>query len=169
MNGFEAVDPLLGVGRQVVIGVVHIDVLRVAAARWQLDREQHRRLGRARVIGVVGVECLAGDDAPAVLDLVVGYVVHAGMTRHVALLLVVRLNLTEELGRGRELVRREVLVAHDQHVMLDEGAAQDGTVGGIDRLGEVEPGGLDPGVSRERRDGQRHGMTLDASCLSTGR
>jgi hypothetical protein len=84
------------------------------------------------------VECLARDDAPAVLDLVVGYVVHARMARHVALLLVVRLNLTEELRRGRELVRRKVLVAHDQHVMLDESAAQDGMVSGIDRLGEVE-------------------------------
>jgi hypothetical protein len=42
-------------------------------------------------------------------------------------------------------------------------------VSGIDRLGEVEPGDLDPGVSRERRDGQRHGMTLHASCSSTGR
>ena len=115
------------------------------------------------------MECLAGDDAPAVFDLVVGYVVHAGMARHVALLLVVRLNLTEELGGGRELVRREVLVAHDQHVMLGEGAAQDGLVAGIDRLGEVEPGDLKPGARRERRDGQRHGMTLDASSVSTGR
>jgi hypothetical protein len=148
---------------------VHIDVLRVAAARRQLDGKQHRRLGRARVIGVVGVECLARDDALAVFDLVVGYVVHAGMARHVPLLLVVRLNLTEELGGGRELVRREVLVAHDQHVMLGEGAAQDGLVAGIDRLGEVEPGDLKPGVSRERRDGQPHGMTLDASSVSTGR
>src|SRR5437764_417439 len=62
-----------------------------------------------------------------------------------------------------------LLGAHDQTVMRDEGAGQSGLVSGIDRLGEVEPGGLDPGVSRERRDGQRHGMTLDASCLSTGR
>jgi hypothetical protein len=54
-------------------------------------------------------------------------------------------------------------------VMLGEGAAQDGLVAGIDRLGEVEPGDLKPGVSRERRDGQRHGMTLDASSVSTGR
>jgi hypothetical protein len=61
------------------------------------------------------------------------------------------------------------LGAHDHHVMLDEGAAQDGLVSGIDRLGEVEPGDLDPGVSRERRDGQRHGMTLHASSLSRGR
>ena len=89
-----------------------------------------------------------GDDAPTVLDLVVGYVVHAGMARHVALLLVVRLNLTEQLRRGRELVRRKMLVAHDQHVMLDKGAAQDGLVSGIDRLGEVEAGNLNPGVSR---------------------
>src|SRR5262249_46036744 len=105
----------------------------------------------------------------AVLDLVVGYVVHAGMARHVALLLVVRLNLTEQLGGGRELVRCKVLVAHDQHVTLDEGAAQDGLVSGIDRLGEIEPGDLKAGVSREKRDGQRHGMTLDASSVSTGR
>ena len=74
---------------------MHVDVLGIAAARGQLDREQRRGLGRARVVGVVGVERLARDDALAVHDLVVGDVVHVGMAGDVALLLVVRLKLAE--------------------------------------------------------------------------
>jgi len=60
MHGLEPVDALPGFRGQVVIGIVHVDVLRVAAAAGQLDREQRRRLGRPRVVGVVGVERLAG-------------------------------------------------------------------------------------------------------------
>ena len=54
-------------------------------------------LGGARMVGVVGVEGLARDDAPAVHELVVGNVVHSGMAGDVALLLVVRLQVAEEL------------------------------------------------------------------------
>ncbi len=92
------------------------------------------------------------------------------MAGDVALLLVVRLHLAEELHRGLELVRREVLVAHHQHVMLGEGAAQGGAVVRVDRLGEVEADDLDAGVIRQRRDGEgRHRMTLRAGGLPTGR
>jgi hypothetical protein len=57
-----------------------------------------------------------------------------------------------------------VSVAHYQHVMLGEGAAQDGAVVGVDRLREVEADDLDAGVSRQRRDGERrHRMTLQAT------
>src|SRR5205807_6488278 len=91
MNCLQPVNALFGVLGQIVIGVVHVDVLRVAAAGWQFDREQCRGLGRARVVGVVGVECLARDDASTVVELVVGNIVHAGMAGDMALLLIVRL------------------------------------------------------------------------------
>jgi hypothetical protein len=60
------------------------------------------------VVGVVGVERLARDDAPAVLDLVIGNVVHTGVAGQMALFLVVRLNLAEKLRSGLELVRGKV-------------------------------------------------------------
>ena len=103
---------------------------------------------------MVGVEGLARDDAPAVLDLVVGHVVHTGVAGDVALPLVVELNLAEDLRRGFELVRREALVAHHQHMMFGEGAAQVGAGIGVDRLREVEADDLDAGASRQRRDGE---------------
>ena len=119
---------------------------------------------------MVGVEGLARDDAPAVFDLVIGHVVDAGVAGDVALPLVVQLNFAEDLRRRLELIRRKVLVAHHQHVMFGEGAAQDGVVVGVDRLCEVEADDLDAGVSRQRCDGERrHRMTLQATGSSIGR
>jgi hypothetical protein len=84
------------------------------------------------------------------------------MAWHVAFLFVVQLNFAEELCSGLELVRCKVLVAHHQHVILDEGPSQEGAVIGVDWLREVESSNLDAGVSRQGRDGQRHRMTLHA-------
>jgi hypothetical protein len=143
--------------RQVVVGLVHVDVLRVAAARRQLDREQGGRLGRARMVGVVGVERLARDDASPVHELVVGDIGDVRVPRDVVLLLVVRLQIAEQLHGGDELVGREMLVAHDQHVMVDERLVERGARLGVDRLREVEPDDLGPGVVRQWRDGEgRH-------------
>ena len=72
------------------------------------------------------MECLARNDAPAVHELVVGYVRHVGVAGNVVLFLVVRLQLAEQLHRVLELFRREMLAAHDQHVMLGEGAIERG-------------------------------------------
>ena len=112
------------------------------------------------------MERLARDDASAVLDLIVGHIIDAGMAGHVALFLVVRLNLAKQLRGGLELVRREVLVAHHQHVMRGECAAQQGAVLAIDRLREIEVGDHDAGVRSQGRDGQRHCMTLHAHVVS---
>ena len=84
---------------------MHIDVLGVAAAGWQLDREQHGGLRWARVVGMIGVEGLTRDDALAVHDLVVGDGVDVGVAGDVVLLLIVRLQLVEHLSGGFELVR----------------------------------------------------------------
>src|SRR5580658_2064524 len=50
VHGFQSVDLLLGGRGQIIIGVVHVDVLGVAAARRQIDREQRRRLGRPGMV-----------------------------------------------------------------------------------------------------------------------
>src|SRR5262245_9115853 len=83
VNRFEPIDLSFGLVGKVVVGVMHIDVLGIAAARRQFDGEQRRSLGRAWVVGVVGMERLARDDAFAVHDLVVADVVHVGITRNV--------------------------------------------------------------------------------------
>ena len=55
------------------------------------------------------------------------------------LLLVVRLQLAEQLHGGDELVGRETLVAHDQHVMIDERLVERGARLGVDRLVKSSP------------------------------
>ena len=58
---------------------------------------------------MVGVERLAGNDAPAVHELVVGDVGHVRMAGDVVLLLVVRLQFAEQLHGGLELIRGKML------------------------------------------------------------
>jgi len=80
------------------------------------------------------------------------------MAGDVVLLLVVRLQFAEYLDRGDELVGREMLVAHDQHVVVDEGLVERGARVGVDRLGEIEADHFGAGVIRQWRDGEgRHG------------
>ena len=76
------------------------------------------------------------------------------MARDVALLFVVRKKLAEDPRRRHELIRGEVLVAHHQHVMIGEGAAESGAGVGVDRLGEVEADNFGGGVIRQGRDGE---------------
>ena len=112
---------------------------------------------------MVGVERLAGNDAPAVHELVVGNVGHVGVTGNVVLFLVVRLQLAEQLHRVLELFRREMLVAHDQHMMLGKGAIELSAGFGIDRLSEVKARDFGAGAIRQRRDGEgRHGKSSHA-------
>src|SRR5262249_42138715 len=113
------------------------------------------------MVGVVGVERLARDDAPAVYDLVVGDIVDAGVARDVSLFFVMRLNLAEELHSGLELVGQEMLVAHHQYVMLSKGTLEDGAGLGVDWFGEVEAEDFDAGVICQGRDREgRHRMSL---------
>ena len=56
-----------------------------------------------------------------------------------------------------------MLVAHDQDVMLGEGAIERGAGFGIDRLGEIDAGDFGAGVIGQRRDGEgRHGKSSHA-------
>src|SRR5215813_12663926 len=57
--------------------------------------EQRRGLGRARVVGVVGMERLTRNNVFAVHDLVIGNVFHVGMAGDVPLFFVVRMKLAE--------------------------------------------------------------------------
>jgi hypothetical protein len=136
---------------------MRVDVLGVAAGRGQIDREQRSRLGRLRVIRMIGVEGLARNDALAVREFFVGDVIDVWVAGDVALFLVMRLKLAEYLRRCLELVRREMLVADHQHMTLGEGLVERVARIRIDRLREVETGNLGAGVLRKRRDGEgRH-------------
>jgi hypothetical protein len=88
----------------------------------------------------------------------------------VALLFVVREKFAEYSGSCHELLRGEVLVAHHQHVMIDEGAAESGANVRVDRLGKVEANDFGRGVIRQGRDGEgRHGSILQCGVLLTER
>ena len=83
---------------------------------------------------MVGVESLAGNHPLAVHEDVVGDVIDVRMAGDVLLLPIVNLQLAEHLRGAFELVRFEVLFAHDQHVMLGKGAIENGAGFGVDRL-----------------------------------
>jgi hypothetical protein len=95
VDRLQRIDFSLGGLGRIIIGIVHIDVLSVAATRGQFDCEQRRGLGRARVVGVVGMERLTRNNVFAVHDLVIGNVFHVGMAGDVSLLFVVRMKLAE--------------------------------------------------------------------------
>src|SRR6516162_2766832 len=68
---------------------------------------------------------------------------------------IVRLELAEYLRGRLELLRREALVANDQHVMVDESPVQGLAVLRLDRLPKIEAGHLGAGMIRQRSNGER--------------
>jgi hypothetical protein len=78
----------------------------------------------------------------------------------VVLLLVVLLQFAKHLRGGFELIWREVLVAHDQHMMLGKGATQEGASIRVDRPRKIEADDFGAGVIRQGRDGEGcHGLS----------
>ena len=138
--------------RQLVVGEVHVDVLRVAAVARQRHRIEDRRLGRGRVVRMVGVEGLARDHPPRAEKFLVGDVVHLRKAGDVQLLLVVRLELAEHLHRLLEIRRLVFLLADHQHMVLGPGAVERRLGLGIDRLRQVDARDLGPGVIGQRGD-----------------
>ena len=160
MHRLQGVDAALRRLGKLVVGEVHVDVLRVAAVARQRHGIEDRRLGRGRVIGMVGVEGLARDVALARHGLLVRDEIHLRKAGDVQLLLVVRLQLPPHLHRGEEILRPVFLVAHDKHMVLREGAVDRRPGFGIDRLGQVEAADFGSGVRGEGRDRVRHGGHL---------
>jgi hypothetical protein len=81
----------------------------------------------------------------------------------VVLLFVVLLKLAKHLRRLLELIGREMLVAHDQNVMLGEGTIKLYARLRINGLGKVEADNFGAGVIGKRRDGEgSHGRCLHA-------
>jgi hypothetical protein len=88
------------------------------------------------------------------------------MARDVVLLLVVRLQLTEEPYGSLEIAGRKMLAAHDQHMMIGEGLVQHDAGLAVDRPSEIEAGDLSASVICQRRDGERcHERSLHANIL----
>ena len=157
MHRLQLFDPALHRLRKLVIGEVHVDVLRVAAASRQRHRIKDRRLRRRRVVRVVAVERLAGDQPPGAEKFLVRHIIHLRETRDMVVLLVVRLQFAPDLHRADEIGRLVFLVAHDQHMVLRKGAVQRRAGLGIDRLRQVEAADLGAGIVRgQRRDRVRH-------------
>src|SRR5437763_8505383 len=78
MDRLQLVDLALHRLGQFVIRQMHVDVLRVAAAARQCHRVEDRRLGRRRVVRVIGVEGIARDHAPVAEEFLVRHVIHLG-------------------------------------------------------------------------------------------
>jgi hypothetical protein len=95
MHRFEHVDLLFGFGRQIVVGAVHVDVLRITAVGRERNREQRGRFRRPGMVRVIGVKRLAGDDSPAVHELVVGNIRNVRVARHMMFFPIVRLEFAE--------------------------------------------------------------------------
>ncbi len=107
---------------------------------------EDRRLGRSGVVRVVGVERFAGDVALARHRLLVRDVVHLRKAGHVHFFFVVRLQLPEHLHRLQEIRRLVLLVAHDEHMMRDEGAVERRPGFRVDRPGQIDAANLGSGV-----------------------
>ena len=162
MDRLQPVDLALHRLGQFVIRLMHVDVLRVAAAARQCHRVEDRRLGRRRVVRVIGVEGLARDHAPVAEEFLVRHVIHLGKARDVMVLLVMRLQFAPELNGALEIGRLVFLVAHDEHVVLGKRRVEDGPGLGIDRLGQIEAADFGPGVLGQGRDCMRHGVFSSA-------
>jgi hypothetical protein len=106
------------------------------------------------MIGIVGVERLTRNNALAVHHLVIRDVEDVRMAGDVALLPLGRVKFAEDLRGNLELLRREVLVAHHQHVVLGKGTVELRAGFRVDRLREVEPGYFGAGVVGKGRNGE---------------
>ncbi|MCY1364396.1 hypothetical protein D9M69_511960 [compost metagenome] len=115
--GAQALDALLHVGRQLLVGQDHVRPHGVAAHRRALHAAQHATHGRGLAPGGVGV--------PGVFVAVVGLVrvlvdaYQAGVVRVAAGHRVV-LQLAETAGEGHVLGAADVLVAQEQHLVLQQ-------------------------------------------------
>src|SRR5579859_2642452 len=151
MHGLQTVDALLCRVWQIVVGAVHVDVLRVAATAGQRDREQRRGFRWRGMVRVVGVKTLAGNDALAIHDLIVGDVVDVRMAGNMGLPLVVLLELTEHLGGLLEPLRRQLLITDHQHMVVGKRVVQLGAGAWIDVIAKVEAAYFRSRMVREGR------------------
>src|SRR5262245_40836511 len=101
---------------------------------------------------MIRVKSLTRDNALSIHDLVVGDVIHVGMSGGVMLLLVVFLQRSEDLRGDLELLRRKKLVAHHQHMMVDERSVEGGARVAVDRPREVKADDLGAGMIRQGCD-----------------
>src|SRR5579871_6452043 len=134
VHRLQPVDPRLHRRVEIVIGLVHVDILGVTAMARQCDRVEHCRLGRRRMIGMVGVKRLARNVTLAGHRLLVRDIVKLRVARHMHLALVVLEQLAKDLGGGDKLRRRATLVADHQYMIFGKGAVQGRASVGVEIL-----------------------------------
>ena len=134
-----AFEPAAKVGRQRIAGRLHAAEPGVAAGWRDLQRIEHRGIGRLVEIAHVGVpHRLAGAeraDRVAVLVEHVGHDIDLGIARRAdpaALLVGRRIELAEAPAEGQQVVVAERLAAQQDHRMLVPGALDGGEL----RLGQ---------------------------------
>src|SRR3546814_6292622 len=72
----------------------------------------------------------------------------------------VRLHRAEAAAEVHRLLRRQVLVADADDVVVEEGLLDGGEVGRIDRAGEIDTGDRGAETAVEGRDGHGHSQIL---------
>src|SRR5581483_10704988 len=108
--------------RQIVVSGLGGDELGVATAFGNNDAVEDRRLRRRRVIRMVGMKSLAADGAlfAGLLEIAVRQEADLGIFRQTVIRELLGYDVAEQPRRAGELVRREILIAHDQNGVVDE-------------------------------------------------
>ena len=142
-----ALEPLPQAWRQRVVRRVHAGEERVAAPARHRERVELGRLERLRVVGAVGVPALGAAAVDRHVERAVGgELVDAeqrdlrmlGMARH---LRGVGMHRAEAPAVAQEVVDLQILVRHDQHVVVEPGPIDRGEAGVVQR-GDVDPADL---------------------------
>ena len=151
MNRAQPSQGLLQAIRQRVVGGVHAGEDGVAAGRGDLVCQEDRPQGRADVIAVIGM--------PFATDvlLVAGFLAHLGDHRMAVDRAeeAVDVDLAELLGEGHVLLGRQLLVAEEDHPVVDERLADLGDDAAAHRAAEIHAGNLRPESRGQGRDLQR--------------
>src|SRR5690242_527272 len=100
---------------------------------------KHRRLGRPRVVRMVGVPALARDVATSVGEAsLVGAIVDLRAVGQGEARVVLREYRAEQTNCRDDLLGRQMLITDHQYGVIDKGSVQYGFVGLRDRPGEID-------------------------------
>src|SRR5271169_1868714 len=106
---------------------------------------------------MIGVVALARDVALAVgIEILVRDVMDRGTIRQCEARIVLGKHLAQQPDRGKQLMRRQLLVAKHQHRMVDEGAIEPCPTGLVDRAGQIDAEHFRAGMRGERGDRVLH-------------
>ena len=145
--GVAALEALLHLSGERVVSPLQVRELRLPTGFGRLDREEHRRARRNRLVGLVGVP-ERGPVADRIVLLPLAAVVadghHLGIARHAKVVEHVRNGLAPPAAEREVLVLGHVLVADDEQPMLVHRVGEGPEHLVVETSGDVDPDRLDP-------------------------